>query len=102
MKQITIFEKNDVCYFLKEGTNINVNGTEYQFRFVSNGIVVSTNRIDEVEYVTVKCGAVEFLTPQQKVFASYKEAEAKAKVINKKNLGEVRDVLKVLEGNYPL
>lgn len=102
MKQITIFERNDVVYFLKEGTNININGTEFQFRFVSNGIVVSTNRIDEVEYVTVKCGAVEFLTPQQKVFASYKEAEEKAKELNNENLKEIKEDLKVLEGNYPL
>lgn len=103
MKQITIFEKNDTVYFLKEGTNINVNGTEYQFRFVSNGVVVSTNRNDNNEYyVTIKCGAVTSQIPQHNVFASYKEAEEKAKAINHKNIGEVRDVLKVMEGNYPL
>jgi hypothetical protein len=102
MKTVTIFEKNDVVFFLKEGTNINVNGTEYQFRFISNGIVVSTNRDNEEEYVTVKCGAVNFTVPQRMVFASYKEAEAKAKVINSKNIGEVRDVLRVMEENYPL
>jgi hypothetical protein len=102
MKQITVFEKNDVVYFLKEGTNINVNGTEYQFRFVSNGIVVSIGRDNEEEIVTIKCGAVNFTVPQRMAFASYKEAEAKAKVINSKNIGEVRDVLRVMEGNYPL
>ena len=102
MRTITVFEKNDIVYFLKEGTNINVNGTEYQFRFVSNGVVVSTDRIDNDEYVTIKCGAVTSQIPQHYVFASYKEAEEKAKTINKKNIGEVRDVIKVMEGNYPL
>lgn len=102
MRTITVFEKNDIVYFLKEGTNININGTEFQFCFVSNGIVVSTTRIDEDEYVTIKNGAVEFLTPQHKVFASYKEAEEKAKITNQKNLKEIKEDLKVLEGNYPL
>lgn len=101
MKQITVFEKNDKIFFLKEGNNVNINGTKMIFRFVKSGLVTDVND-DFVTIMSEDLEAVKFAVESSYIFASEEEAKNKTKEINWLYYNEIKDLLKVVEKNYPL
>ena len=93
----TIFETGDKAFFLKEGSNVNINGTNFQFRFVASGTVVSYNG----SMYTIKDDknpAVEYRVID--LFASEEKAKKSAKHLNENLLEDIKMNLTVIEANY--
>lgn len=93
----TIFETGDKAFFLKEGSKVNINGTDFQFRFVASGTVASYNG----NIYTVKDDknpAVDYNVID--LFASEEEAKRSAKHLNENLLEDIRMNLTVIEANY--
>lgn len=101
MKKLTIFEEGDKIYFLKEGNKIDVNGTKMTFRFVKDGLVTEVND-DFVTIMSSELETVKFTVESSYIFASEGEAKMKAREINQIYLQEMKDVIRVIEKNYPI
>lgn len=92
----TIFETGDKAFFLKEGSNVNINGTNFQFRFVASGTVVSYNG----SMYTVKDDKNLAEYNVIDLFASEEEAKRSAKHLNENLLEDIKMNLTVIEANY--
>lgn len=92
----TIFETGDKAFFLKEGSNVNINGTNFQFRFVASGTVVSYNG----SMYTVKDDKNLAEYNVINLFASEEEAKRSAKHLNEYLLEDIKMNLTVIEANY--
>lgn len=92
----TIFETGDKAFFLKEGSCININGTNFQFRFVASGTVVSYNG----SMYTVKDDKNLAEYNVIDLFASEEEAKRSAKHLNENLLEDIKMNLTVIEANY--
>lgn len=101
MKTVTIFEKGDEVFFLKEGSKYNVNGTEIVFYSVKEGVVTdSSNNTTTIEVNGL--ATVHYEIENQYVFASYEEAKTRAKVLNSKHLAEIQENLDIVKKLYLL
>ena len=101
MKTITVFEKGDKVFLLKESSKFNVNGTDFKFYSVKEGIVTdSSNDTTTVEVNGL--ATVHYELENQYVFASYEEAKTRAKELNNKHLAEIQENLDIVKKLYLL
>lgn len=94
---MTKFKVGDKAYFLADGRNIKSGKTDIRFCFVSSGIIVASNG----DKYTIKREGLELQTPpSDRVFATFEEAESKAKELNNKNLSELEEIVGWVKGGY--
>lgn len=96
MRTITIYDKNDRVFFLKDGENVIINGTSFQFRFVREGVAITSDS----DTTKVQTEYLEYEVPTDMVFATEEEAKTKAKELNKRLLDELECTLDVVKRNY--
>lgn len=100
MKSKKVFKVGDKVFFLKDRKET-LYGTEIQFHSVSDGVI--TYKEDEDDYYVIKRNCLPTVNmDSSKMFASYKEAEEKAKELNNKNLSELERIVDWIKGFYPL
>ena len=102
MKQVTIFEKGDEIFLLKEGSKYNVNGTDFVFYSIKEGIVTASSNDTTTVEVNNALATVHYEIENQFVFASYEEAKTRAKELNNKHLAEIQESLDIVKKLYLL
>jgi hypothetical protein len=114
MKQIKVFDEGERVHFLKKGAKISVNGTDYQFLYQWDGIVVRNNF--ENNTVEVKADGYcyqprdiidrssdykVYQVPNEHVFGGpHSKAGTYCDEFNGKLIKELRKVLDDLEEDY--
>ena len=100
MEKITIFEeKRDDVFYLRKGEKIGVNGTNFQFYYVGEGIIYAKSNVDNSDTVVVSNLVSNYIIPKNLVFLSKEEAETKAKELNRECLSKLTNTI---EKNYLL
>lgn len=96
-----IFERNDKVLFLKEGSCVNINGTDFKFRLVASGTVINDQNgkgyyiVRDDKNPETTYNVLQPFSPEEE-----ESAQKIAKEMNSHFLEIIKIDIKAIEENY--